>query len=94
MPAYTLLRVGDRIRLLRVPENVLRTRDWEIHDGLEDAGGTADTFERILRQDPVVTINRIDEYGQPWFDDDLKVADGNVEEHTIAIHDSDSWEMA
>jgi hypothetical protein len=86
------LRVGDRVRLLRVPENDLTQRESELRDGKEMAGWTADTLERILAIDSVVTINRVDECGAPWFDYELVAADGTVEHHSLTITDDDSWE--
>jgi hypothetical protein len=55
MPDHTELRVGDRIRLLAVPECDLRQREREIATNAEMAGWTADTIERIIAFDPVVT---------------------------------------
>ncbi len=94
MPDPTTLKVGDRIRLLAVPEGDLKQREREIAEGeLDDPGWTADTIERIIAQDAVVTIERIDEYDLPWFDYQLRRDHGMVEEHTIAIVDDESWEL-
>lgn len=93
MPDRTKLRIGDRIRLLAVPKCDLDQRLREINAGTEDAGWTADTIEQILRQDPVVTISSIDEYGKPWFEYQLRSQDGEVAEHSIAIIEDDSWEF-
>ena len=92
MPDHTKLKVGDKIRLLSVPEGDLRQREQEIKDGLEDAGWTADTIERIIRQDPIVIIAWLDEYGLAWFEYDLIREDGSVEEHALAMVDDESWE--
>jgi len=92
MPDRSQLRPGDRIRLLAVPKADLLQREQEIRDAAPYAGWTADTIERILAQDPVVVIARVDEYGQPWFDYDLETESGAIEEHTIAIMDDESWE--
>ncbi|MBU0618244.1 MAG: hypothetical protein KKI02_11040 [Planctomycetes bacterium] len=92
MPDPTTLKVGDRIRILAVPEGDLRQHERGIREGAEDAGCTADTIERIIRQDPIVTISRIDEYGSPWFYYELRCEDGTVEQHTLAIVDEKSWE--
>jgi len=91
LPDRTKLRVGDRIRLLAVPSADLSQREREIRDGLEDAGWTADTIERILAQQPIVTISSIDEYGSPWFEVELTENDGQIAHHSIAIMDDDSW---
>jgi hypothetical protein len=85
------LRVGDRVRLLCVPESDLRQRERELRDGVETPGWTADTLERILAADPVVTITEVDEYGAPWFEYELAAADGTAEYHHISIRDDDSW---
>jgi hypothetical protein len=67
MPDTNRLRIGDRIRILRVPEADLRQREREIVEGTEMAGWTADTIERIIESQPIVTISRIDEYGSVWY---------------------------
>lgn len=97
MPDRTTLRIGDRIRLLRVPQGDVEQRVREIARGCEDAGWTADTIERITRimaQDPVVTISSIDEHGLRWFEVELISAGGRVEHHALAIVDDESWCMA
>jgi hypothetical protein len=92
MPDHNLLRVGDRIRLLRVPEADLRQREQELRDGTELAGLTADTIERIIAINPVVTIDKIDEYGCPWFRVELIADDGEIEYHALTVMDDESWE--
>lgn len=91
MPDHTKLRVGDRIHLLTVPECDRAQRERELATGAEMAGWTADTIERIIAKDPVVTIDRIDEYGAPWFEVELNGDDG-AEHHSLTILDNDSWE--
>lgn len=93
MPDRTKLKIGDRIRLLRVPQCDLEQRERERREQTEEAGYTADTIERIIAQDPVVTISSIDEYGLPWFEYDLKLATGEIERHLLAIMEDDSWCM-
>lgn len=92
MPDRTKLKVGDRIHLPAVPEIDQRQKQEEIKRGLTDAGWTADTIERILQQNPVVTINRIDEWGSAWFDYELNQK-GASEFHSLAIMDDGSWEF-
>ncbi len=91
---FRTLQVGDRVRLLCVPEADLQQREREIREGGELPGWTADTLERILKLDPIVTIDRMDEYGYPWFDYEFVGPDGETEEHSIAIMEDDSWELA
>ncbi len=91
MPDRSLLRVGDSIRLLTVPACDVAQRKRELEGHAEMAGWTADTIERIIASDPVVTIDRIDEYGVPWFEVDLPGGEG-MEHHWLVILDDDSWE--
>ena len=91
MPDRLLLRVGGRIRLLAVPTCDLAQRKRELESHAELAGWTADTIERIIATGPVVTIDRIDEYGAAWFDVELSGGDG-MEHHSLMILDDDSWE--
>ena len=91
MPDHTTLKIGDRIRLLRVPVDDLKQREQQLRDGVEDAGFTADTIERIILQDPVVSISSIDEFGHPWFDYELKSPSGGIEYHSLFIVDDESW---
>jgi hypothetical protein len=87
-----MLKPGDRVKLIRVPEADLKQREQEIADSAEMAGLTADTLEKIMATDPVVTISHVDEYGMPWFRRDLVGDDGVVEHHALGIVDNDSWE--
>lgn len=89
---WKLLRAGDKVRLLSVPQADLEQREQELQSGAEMAGWTADTLERILGIDPVVTIDRVDEYGAPWFRYELVAADGTIEYHSLTITDNESWE--
>ena len=91
MPNRKKLQIGDRIRLLGVPQGDVEQRQRELRDGAEDAGWTADTIERIIAQDPVVTISSIDEYGSPWFGYQLKRTTGEIEKHWLAIMEDESW---
>lgn len=91
MPDRSLLRAGDRIRLLTVPSCDLAQRQRELAAHAEMAGWTADTIERIIVTDGVVTIDRIDEYGAAWFEVELRCGDG-IEHHSLMIVDDDSWE--
>jgi hypothetical protein len=86
------LRVGDRIRILRVPDADLRQRKHEMADGVEMAGWTADSIERIIAQSPIVRICQIDEDGCVWYEASIIGPDGSNEEHTLIVYDDASWE--
>jgi len=91
-PDRSKLRVGDRIRLLTVPECDLSQRQREFVANIERAGWTADTIERIIAADPVMTIDRIDEYGAPWFEVELEEPDG-THYHSLTIPNDHAWEF-
>lgn len=91
MPNKRTLKIGDRIRLLFVPQSDLDQREREILAGDEEPGCTADVLEIVIKTDPVVTISIIDEY-HPWFIVDI-VRNGRDEEHSLAVMDDTSWEF-
>lgn len=93
MPDRSKLRVGKRIRLLSVPAADLAQRIRELAESAEMAGWTADTIERIIELDPIVTIDRVDEFGSPWFEVELTDADGTVHYHSLAITEDESWAL-
>jgi hypothetical protein len=92
MPAPRSLNIGDRTRILRVPENDLRQRERELAEKTEMAGWTADSIERIIEQSPIVTIARIDEYGCVWYDASIIGPEGTEEKHSLIVYDDDTWE--
>ena len=85
MPDPKALRVGDRIRILRVPDADLRQRENEIASNAEMAGWTADSIERIITQTPIVQVSRIDEDGCVWYDATITGSDGTEEEHSLIV---------
>lgn len=91
MPDRNALRVGDRIRILAVPECDLRQRQREIAVGTADPDSTASVIERIINTDPCVTIQCVDEYGAAWFEVEFEGPDG-LHYHSIMILDDESWE--
>jgi hypothetical protein len=92
MPNPKTLKIGDRIRILRVPENDLQQRERELAEKVEMAGWTADSIERIIQQTPVVSISRIDEDGCVWYAASIIGPNGQKEEHTLIVYDDDTWE--
>ena len=41
-----------------------------------------------------MVIARVDEYGAPWFDYELRRPDGTTEFHSLAIMEDESWARA
>ena len=87
------LHVGDRIRILSVPDADLKQREDEIARGAEMAGHTADTIDRIIAENPIVEIWQIDEFGYPWYEVSLISYDGEPDVHTLMVYDDGTWEM-
>ena len=92
MPNPQTLRVGDQIRILRVPDNDLGQRENEIASGVEMAGWTANSIERVISQSSIVRICQIDEYGCVWYEASIIGPDGTEKEHTLIVYDDDTWE--
>jgi hypothetical protein len=92
LPDPQTLRVGDRIRILRVPDADLRQRENEIDKGAEMAGWTADSIERIIAHAPIVQISHVDEYGCVWYETSIIGPDGTEELHSLIVYDDDTWE--
>ncbi len=92
MPDPKLLKVGDRVRIIRVPYTDLQQRDREIAERLEMAGWTADSIERIIEQSPIVRISRIDQTGCVWYEASIVSCQGTEEIHSLILYDDDSWE--
>lgn len=92
LPDPKTLKIGDRIRILRVPECDLQQREREIAETVEMAGWTADSIERIIEQSPIVQIDCIDEYGCVWYDATIRGPEGIEEEHSLVVYDDDTWE--
>jgi len=53
---------------------------------------TATIIELFIAQQPIVEIDTIDEFGQPWFTVSISI-NGQLEEHILAMMDEDSWEL-
>ena len=94
MPDPKTLHVGDRIRILRVPDGDMRQRQQEIATGAKMAGWTADSIERIIAQTPIVRVSRVDEDGCVWYTATIIGDDGNEEYHELILYEDDTWEPA
>lgn len=66
MADRTKLKIGDEIRLFSVPVGDMEQRRREKKTGVVESAWTANAIELIIAQSPIVKIDSIDEYGQPW----------------------------
>ncbi len=94
MPDPKTLSVGDRIRILRVPDGDLRLREEKRARNEESTDCTADAIELIIEQTPIVPITRIDDDGCVWYETQIIGSNGTEEWHSLIIYDDDSWELA
>ena len=92
MPDPKTLQIGDRIRILRVPQSDLQLRGTEIATSIEMPGWTADSIQRIIKQTPVVRISLIED-GCVWYETTILGPDGTEEIHSLIIYDDDTWEV-
>lgn len=92
MPDHNTLKPGDTIRIIAVSKADFEQREREGKQGVEQAGWTANCLEKVIKNNPVVTIDFIDSYGKAWFSCDLEDDEGDLSEHSFVILDDDSWE--
>lgn len=93
MPDPRVLKIGDRIRILSVPQKDLNQREQELADKSEMVRWTADSIEKIIAQSPVVRISRIDSYGAVWYDAAIIGTDGAEEHHSLILYDDDTLDV-
>lgn len=83
------LRVGDRVRIVRVPSYFSTPSNYYDEETLA-------VYRSLVAAGAVLTIAEIDEFGHPWtepFDiaDDGRITTESGIGHTLALND-DSWE--
>ncbi|MCE9548345.1 MAG: hypothetical protein K8T25_22965 [Planctomycetia bacterium] len=83
MPDPSTLRVGDKIRVVAVPEGDL----WALESGSDYLEDTVYVLKWMVGKE--YAISWIDDYGKPWVRTDYPDPEGA--EHSMAIMDSDSW---
>lgn len=91
MPDRKKIEIGDSIKILKVP-NFDEKKRTENNKNKSDVLCTATVIETIIKKNPIVIIDHIDEYNQPWFSVRIKIKN-TFENHTIALLENDSWEV-
>ncbi|MCA9074914.1 MAG: hypothetical protein KDA93_07775 [Planctomycetaceae bacterium] len=81
--AWRDLKVGDRIRIVRMPSDADKS-------GYFFAEETRELYEKLIARGNAQRIYEIDEWGLPWIDCRFKLPDGQWEHHLLAVND-DSW---
>lgn len=93
MPDRGSLRVGDRIRILRVPAQDLAAMANAMRQGRRDPQWTVRVLQRLADRRHLVRIDDIDEYHTPWFSYSFKNKANTWEHHRVAVMENDSWEL-
>jgi len=83
LQAWKHLRIGDRVRFVRVP-----TFQGVVGGGLIPE--TLRLYKRLIRRGRASRVFQIDEYGLPWIRCRFPRKTGGWEYHWLAIND-DSW---
>lgn len=98
MPDYKDLKLGDRIRLIRIPALDMEQHKRECRSGDRTAPGfsTMRVLQYLIDRKKICIIDEIDEFGHPWFSCSLRneVGHGAIEWHFLNIVDDISWEFA
>src|SRR5262245_11244122 len=81
--AWTKLRVGDRVRFVRIP-----TFQGVIGGGLH--AETLQLYKQLIARGLPARVFQIDEYGLPWIRCQFRLRNGKWHYHWLAIND-DSW---
>jgi hypothetical protein len=79
------LRVGDRVRIVRLPSEV-DARGYVFHRD------TRDLYQRLIARRRPSRVFEIDQLGLPWIRCRFRRRDGSWEYHCLAIND-DSWTL-
>lgn len=77
------LRVGDRIRIVRLPSGVDAP-------GYQFPACTRRLYERLIERGRPLRISWIDEWKHPWIECQFKHSDGVWHSHILSV-DDDSW---
>jgi hypothetical protein len=81
--AWRRLRIGDRIRVVRLP--------WDADaPGYFFASETRRLYRKLIARGRPLRIFQIDEHGLPWVACRFRRRDGSWEHHWLAVND-DSW---
>ncbi|HKB05967.1 MAG TPA: hypothetical protein VKD90_27480 [Gemmataceae bacterium] len=81
--AWRRLRIGDRIRVVRMPSDADAT-DYFF------APETRRLYRKLIARGRSLRIFQIDEHGLPWVACRFHRRDGSWEHHWLAVND-DSW---
>ena len=93
MPDPKTLKVGDKIRLLCVPEGDRLYRAEQMSLDKKYRTDTADVIEKIIAEDPIVAVAFFDESGTPWYSREMKDEEGRTVWQSLAIYNDETWEI-
>lgn len=78
---FSELKRGSKIRILSAPSGYLHKE-------------TLAVYKKIIKRSRPVRINKIDEYGNPWYTVKFRRKNGDWEEHMLNVIDEDNnWKF-
>jgi hypothetical protein len=80
------LRVGDRIRIVRMPSDATTHGYTFLRD-------TRRLYQMLIARRRPLRIHEVDEWGLPWIRCRFRLRNGSWEHHCLVVND-DSWAPA
>ena len=84
MPDPRQLQVGDRLRFTSLPE------EWSDPDFTVHSDDLAFMHYLVSRRRPC-RVARVDEFGTPWIDARIRLADDTLEHHSWGVFETTGW---
>jgi hypothetical protein len=78
------LRVGDRIRIVRLPA------EWD-QPGYFVHRDTRAVFRLLIKRGRGSKVYEIDEWGNPWIHCRTRHRSGGTEHHSLGLYERDCW---
>ena len=88
MTQFSDLKVGDVVKMVRVPQCVLKSPPL-LRDGMD---GFKRVYQRAVARGSRLRVTWIDEYGFPWVEYQFKNKRGEWEYHAMQVED-DSYDI-
>jgi hypothetical protein len=76
------LKIGDRIRVIAVPGVGIPNHTIQRE--------TVRVYKKIIARKRAVIINKIDEFGSPWYTFKFKATNGTWHWHSLIVDDDDN----
>jgi len=84
MPDPRQLRVGDRVRFVRLPDEWSRPNYW-VHDE------SVEFMMVLIERGRSSRVCKVDEDGYPWIEARVRKSDGAIDYHSWGIYEATGW---